>query len=143
MESSRLGNQEEAAKAYDIAVIKLRGENAVTNFDRSRYDVEAIMNCTLSAGRKPKRSRNDVEDKECNGGFESTTINLESTGNVSSCTDCTVPTAVNLHAPTTGKMVSLGTSTFCFPWQSSGLVRAGDENIMPDTNWKTRSLGVS
>ncbi|XP_057826136.2 AP2-like ethylene-responsive transcription factor AIL6 [Cryptomeria japonica] len=92
----RLGlgdNQEEAAKAYDIAAIKLRGENAVTNFDRSRYDVQAIVNGTLSVGRKPKRSRDEVADKES---FEN--------------------------------MVSLGTSTFCFPGQSSGLVRAGDNN---------------
>ncbi|CAN4083066.1 unnamed protein product [Withania somnifera] len=35
--------QEEAAEAYDIAAIKFRGVNAVTNFDISRYAVERIM----------------------------------------------------------------------------------------------------
>ncbi|MCI18082.1 AP2-like ethylene-responsive transcription factor ANT, partial [Trifolium medium] len=35
--------QEEAAEAYDIAAIKFRGANAVTNFDIIKYDVEKIM----------------------------------------------------------------------------------------------------
>ncbi|CAJ2635234.1 unnamed protein product [Trifolium pratense] len=35
--------QEEAAEAYDIAAIKFRGANAVTNFDIVKYDVEKIM----------------------------------------------------------------------------------------------------
>lgn len=44
------GTQEEAAEAYDIAAIKFRGLNAVTNFDISRYDVKSIASCNLPVG---------------------------------------------------------------------------------------------
>jgi AP2-like factor (ANT lineage) len=44
------GTQEEAAEAYDIAAIKFRGLNAVTNFDMSRYDVESILSSDLPVG---------------------------------------------------------------------------------------------
>ncbi|XP_061351495.1 AP2-like ethylene-responsive transcription factor ANT [Gastrolobium bilobum] len=51
--------QEEAAEAYDIAAIKFRGVNAVTNFDMSRYDVERIMaSNTLLAGELARRNNN-------------------------------------------------------------------------------------
>lgn len=42
--------EEEAAEAYDIAAIKFRGINAVTNFEMNRYDVEAIMNSSFPVG---------------------------------------------------------------------------------------------
>ena len=45
-----LGTQEEAAEAYDIAAIKFRGLNAVTNFDMSRYDVKSIATSNLPIG---------------------------------------------------------------------------------------------
>ncbi|KAK4803127.1 hypothetical protein SAY86_001330 [Trapa natans] len=50
--------QEEAAEAYDIAAIKFRGVNAVTNFDITRYDVERIMESnTLLAGELARRNK--------------------------------------------------------------------------------------
>ncbi|GKV20022.1 hypothetical protein SLEP1_g30202 [Rubroshorea leprosula] len=50
--------QEEAAEAYDIAAIKFRGVNAVTNFDITRYDVEKIMaSNSLLAGELARRNK--------------------------------------------------------------------------------------
>ncbi|KAH1244546.1 AP2-like ethylene-responsive transcription factor ANT [Glycine soja] len=52
--------QEEAAEAYDIAAIKFRGANAVTNFDISRYDVERIMaSSNLLAGELARRNKDN------------------------------------------------------------------------------------
>ncbi|CAL9244970.1 unnamed protein product [Arabidopsis halleri] len=42
--------EEEAAEAYDIAAIKFRGINAVTNFEMNRYDVEAVMKSSFPVG---------------------------------------------------------------------------------------------
>ncbi|XP_020693057.1 AP2-like ethylene-responsive transcription factor ANT [Dendrobium catenatum] len=51
------GTQEEAAEAYDIAAIKFRGTNAVTNFIMSRYDVDKIMaSSTLLSGELARRN---------------------------------------------------------------------------------------
>ncbi|KAK6151127.1 hypothetical protein DH2020_016059 [Rehmannia glutinosa] len=50
--------QEEAAEAYDVAAIKFRGVNAVTNFDISRYDVERIMESNgLLSGEMARRTK--------------------------------------------------------------------------------------
>ncbi|XP_020095430.1 AP2-like ethylene-responsive transcription factor ANT isoform X1 [Ananas comosus] len=57
--------QEEAAEAYDIAAIKFRGTNAVTNFDISRYDVEKIMaSSTLLSGESARRNKS-IEAQKC------------------------------------------------------------------------------
>lgn len=59
------GTQEEAAEAYDIAAIKFRGVNAVTNFDISRYDVEKIMaSNTLPTGEIAKRNKEGKHSAE-------------------------------------------------------------------------------
>ncbi|XP_022766436.1 AP2-like ethylene-responsive transcription factor ANT [Durio zibethinus] len=60
--------QEEAAEAYDIAAIKFRGVNAVTNFDITRYDVKRIMASNtllageLARGKKETDSNNEAND---------------------------------------------------------------------------------
>ncbi|XP_058772850.1 AP2-like ethylene-responsive transcription factor CRL5 [Vicia villosa] len=55
--------QEEAGEAYDIAAIKFRGENAVTNFDITRYDVEKIIaNSNLLSSEEARRSKKVDDD---------------------------------------------------------------------------------
>ncbi|RWW07052.1 hypothetical protein GW17_00029589 [Ensete ventricosum] len=54
-----LGTFSEFSEAYDIAAIKFRGSNAVTNFDMSRYDVEKIMaSSTLLSSEHARRNKN-------------------------------------------------------------------------------------
>ncbi|XP_059643578.1 AP2-like ethylene-responsive transcription factor ANT isoform X2 [Cornus florida] len=65
--------QEEAAEAYDIAAIKFRGVNAVTNFDISRYNVERIMeSSTLIAGEMARRNNGIVSSNEVSNHHPST-----------------------------------------------------------------------
>uniref|UniRef100_A0A2N9EF82 AP2/ERF domain-containing protein n=1 Tax=Fagus sylvatica TaxID=28930 RepID=A0A2N9EF82_FAGSY len=59
-----LGTFEEAAEAYDIAAIKFRGANAVTNFEMNRYDVEAIANSSLPIGGAAKRLKLSLESEQ-------------------------------------------------------------------------------
>ncbi|EPS67992.1 hypothetical protein M569_06780, partial [Genlisea aurea] len=64
--------EEEAAEAYDIAAIKFRGVNAVTNFEMNRYDVEAIAKSPLPIGGTTKRLKLSPEadgkkQSQCSG----------------------------------------------------------------------------
>ncbi|XAR58161.1 hypothetical protein NMG60_11026564 [Bertholletia excelsa] len=56
--------EEEAAEAYDIAAIKFRGLNAVTNFEMSRYNVETIRKSALPIGGAAKRLRLSLEGEQ-------------------------------------------------------------------------------
>ena len=58
-----VGTQEEAAEAYDIAAIKFRGLNAVTNFDMSRYDVKSIMESSALPVGGTTKCLKDVHDQ--------------------------------------------------------------------------------
>lgn len=56
--------EEEAAEAYDIAAIKFRGMNAVTNFEMNRYDVDSIMKSALPIGGAAKRLKLSLESEQ-------------------------------------------------------------------------------
>ncbi|XP_072960818.1 AP2-like ethylene-responsive transcription factor AIL7 [Typha angustifolia] len=54
--------EEEAAEAYDVAAIKFRGTNAVTNFELSRYDVEAIASTDLPIGATARKIKQSLQE---------------------------------------------------------------------------------
>ncbi|PQQ01705.1 AP2-like ethylene-responsive transcription factor AIL5 [Prunus yedoensis var. nudiflora] len=78
------GTQEEAAEAYDIAAIKFRGLNAVTNFDMSRYDVKSIANSNLPIGGMSGKSKNssDSDSKSIEGNRSADDRDLSSASSV-------------------------------------------------------------
>jgi len=84
--------QEEAAEAYDIAAIKFRGLNAVTNFDMSRYDVKSILaSSTLPVGGHVKRIKEaEPSDPSVDGrrnDEDSSTLSSYATSNYSNATN--------------------------------------------------------
>ncbi|KAH7544667.1 hypothetical protein FEM48_Zijuj01G0010100 [Ziziphus jujuba var. spinosa] len=91
--------QEEAAEAYDIAAIKFRGLNAVTNFDMSRYDVKSIASSNLPIGGmsgKSKNSSESISDSKSIDGSRSVTDDRDGLSSASSVTFATQPTSSTL-----------------------------------------------
>ncbi|KAF8389360.1 hypothetical protein HHK36_026054 [Tetracentron sinense] len=77
--------QEEAAEAYDIAAIKFRGLNAVTNFDMSRYDVKSIANSNLPVGGitgKSKAASESFSENKSTDGSRSDELDFSSSSTV-------------------------------------------------------------
>ena len=76
--------QEEAAEAYDVAAIKFRGSNAVTNFALNKYDVETIANSELPVGTSSaKRMKKAADNSQLSG------YNMESITNVEASVNST------------------------------------------------------
>ncbi|XP_016485713.2 AP2-like ethylene-responsive transcription factor AIL5 isoform X1 [Nicotiana tabacum] len=93
--------QEEAAEAYDIAAIKFRGLNAVTNFDISRYDVKSIASSNLPVGGMNNKSKTSSESAA-----SESSKNVQ--GNRSDDRDISSATSAPLISSQAPNMVNLG-----------------------------------
>ncbi|KAK8914205.1 AP2-like ethylene-responsive transcription factor AIL7 [Platanthera zijinensis] len=94
--------EEEAAEAYDVAAIKFRGSNAVTNFEFNRYNLEAIANSELPIGAVAKKMKLTLQ--ACNNTIRSSAASLPPSGNQPSALlenllqlQCSSPQPTPLH----------------------------------------------
>ncbi|CAN4123934.1 unnamed protein product [Withania somnifera] len=89
--------QEEAAEAYDIAAIKFRGLNAVTNFDISRYDVKSIASSNLPVDGMDNKLKSSSESASESSKIDEAGIQLDRDRDISSAPfPSQTPTMVNL-----------------------------------------------
>ncbi|KAF9680551.1 hypothetical protein SADUNF_Sadunf06G0133100 [Salix dunnii] len=88
--------QEEAAEAYDIAAIKFRGLNAVTNFDMSRYDVKNIAKNNLPIGGISGKSKNSSESASDSKSIDGSRMDDRDLSSASSVTFASQPATSTL-----------------------------------------------
>ncbi|VAH90159.1 unnamed protein product [Triticum turgidum subsp. durum] len=88
--------EEEAAEAYDIAALKFRGDNAVTNFEPSRYNLEAIACSDLPVNGRRMSSHKPTAAAAPEAQGEITFVSSAPPIPQQSCSDVQVPPYV-LH----------------------------------------------